>query len=138
MPKELRVGGHELVVRDGPGQQSLSRRTLQARGRREEERQHEDRPDVRLGLQGVHREQGCHDRLCDPGGDKELPPVHMVGERAPVEAAHQQRQQLDEADQPHRRVRAGQRVELVGDRDVGDHPAEVEDRPGDEQQPEVR
>ena len=72
-----------------------------------------------------------------PHADEQLAPVDVVGQRAAVQAEDDQRHQLDEADRADREVGAGQRVDLVGDRDVADHRAEVEDRAGVEQQPEV-
>ena len=61
----------------------------------------------------------------------------MVGERAAVQAEDDQRDQLDEADGADREVGVGELVDLVGDGDVGHHPAEVEDRAGDQEQAEV-
>ena len=78
-----------------------------------------------------------NDRLRDAGADQQLAPVDVVGQRAAVQAEDDQRHQLDQADRADREVGAGQRVDLERDGDVGDHRAEVEDRAGDEQQPEV-
>ena len=54
-----------------------------------------------------------------------------------VQAEDEERDELGDAEGADREVGAGELVELVGDGDVGDHPAEVEDGAGGEQQPEV-
>ena len=82
------------------------------------------------------QDRGEH-RLPDAGPDQQPAPVDVVGERAAVQPEDDDRHELDEADRADREVGAGQRVDLVGHRDVADHRAEVEDRAGEEQQPEV-
>ena len=75
--------------------------------------------------------------LRDAGPHQEGPPVHVVGQRAAPETEDDERDELDHADRADDEVRPGQVVELERHGDVGDHPAEVEDRAGEEQQPVV-
>ena len=82
-------------------------------------------------------EPGGEGRLGDAGPDQQQPAVDVVGERAAVQTEDDQRDQLDQADGADREVGVGELVDLEGDGDVGHHPAEVEDRPGDQEQAEV-
>ena len=75
--------------------------------------------------------------LSDAGADEQPPPVDVVGQRTAVQAEEEQGQELHEAEGADREVGAGQPVDLVGQRDVGHHPAEVEHGAGEEEQPEV-
>ena len=61
----------------------------------------------------------------------------MVGEGAAVQAEDDQGAELHEAHGADREVGMGELVDLVGDGDVRHHPAEVEDRAGDQEQAEV-
>ena len=61
----------------------------------------------------------------------------MVGQRTAVQAEHDERHQLDDAEDADGEVGAGQMVELVGHRDVRHHAAEVGDGAAIEEQAEV-
>ena len=131
------VRGDDLVVPDGPRQQRLAGRALHAREGGQQERQDVERPDRRPLLEGVDGEERGDDGLRDTRDDEQPAAVDVVGERAAVQPADEERDELDEPDEADGGVGAGERVELVGDRDVADHPAEVEHGPGGEEQPEV-
>ena len=88
----------------------------------------------------AERVDGEHRGQQDLGGaaaDEQPAAVDVVGQGAAPESEHDERHQLGDPDRTDREVGAGQPVDLEGDRDVGDHPAEVEDGAGDEEQPEV-
>jgi uncharacterized membrane protein YdfJ with MMPL/SSD domain len=131
------VGGRELVVGHGARHECLAAGPLHRGRRRESRRDHEDEPHVRLVPEGVHCQDPCERRLGDTGPHQQLASVDVVGQRAAVQPEHDQRRQLCQPDGTDREVRAGQRVDLVGDRHIADHRAEIEDRAGVEQEPEV-
>ena len=74
---------------------------------------------------------------ADLGGDDDPPPVEVVGERTAPEAENDDRDDLDETEQAHRDVRAGELLRLERDGDEREHRAEVGDDTRGEQQPEV-
>ena len=132
-----RVGGRDLVVADGPRHQGLAAGPLQGSRRGQQPGDPEDDRDAGLVAERVDGEHGGEHGLADARPDEQAAAVHVVGERAAVQPEHHQRHQLDQADRADGEVGARQVVDLERDRDVGDHPAEVEDRPRQEQQPEV-
>ena len=132
-----RVRRGQLVVGDGARQQRLAGGPLQRGGAGEQRGDDEDHRDARLVAEGVPRQHRGEAALGDARADEQPAPVDVVGQGAAVQPEHHQRHELDDADRADREVGAGERVDLVGHRDVRHHRAEVEDRAGHEQQPEV-
>ena len=122
---------------DGARHQRLARRPLQGLSGGEQRADGVQRPDLRRRQEGVHHQQRGEDDLRGPGGHEHDAAVEVVCQRASPEAEHDQRNQLDDAERANGEVRTRQLVELVGHSDVRDHPAQVEDGPGPEEQPEV-
>ena len=129
--------GGQLVVAHGAGDQRLTARALQRLRHRQQRPDGVDGPQARAGQGRVDQQQRGQRHLGDAGAHQHRPTVDVVGQRPAVQPEHQQRQQLDEPHQADREARAGELVELERQRDVADHPAEVEHRAGTEQQPEV-
>jgi len=75
--------------------------------------------------------------LGGAGDDEHQAAVDVVGEGTAIQPEHDQWDELDDAQGADREVGPGQLVELVGERDVADHAAQVEHRARPEQEAEV-
>ena len=122
---------------DDPRHQCLAARSLQRGRRREQRADHVEGPDAGLRERGIGEQAGGEQRLRDPGEDEQPATVVVVRERAAVEPEGDERAELHQSHEADGEVRAGEAVELVGDRDVGHHRAEVGDPARGEEDPEV-
>ena len=78
---------------------------------------------MRLAEQRVREQDAREDEQGRVGRQDEPPPVVGVGERAAEERRDEQRRELGEPEQPDHDRRSRERVDLVRDRDVGEHRA---------------
>jgi hypothetical protein len=86
--------------------------------------EHEQRPHRRAGEQGVGDQPGaqCPARQLHP--QQQLAPVDPVGDGPADQGEQQERDELGQAEQSDQERRAGDQVDLEGDRDHGDLAAE--------------
>ena len=99
-----------------------------------DEREDVQGPQLRSRQQRVHQQERRHHAERDLGEEHHPAAVDGVGERAAVQPEDDERDQLDEAEDPHEHERPGQLLHLVRDRDVGDHRAQPGDGPAGEEQ----
>jgi hypothetical protein len=86
---------------------------------------------------GVPDERGRHGHQRELAQQHQTPAIDDVGERPAQQAERQHRDELGQAEQPDRKRRAGQRVDLVRDRHERQHRAEEGRELPEEEQPEV-
>jgi len=87
--------------------------------------------------QGVREQQRCDQHLGDPGPDQHLAAIHVIRQRAAVQAEDDEWRDRHQAHRADREVRSGQLVQLERQRYITDHATEHEHRARDHQDPEV-
>jgi len=118
-----RCGRRQLVLLDEARNQRLDRGTLQpadgGHPRRNEIQEQRGRPPHR-----DDRECGTAGGERHVGDDRDTAPVHGIRHRPADEGSGEERHELDESEETHRKRGSGEPVHLVRQRDVGDHRAD--------------
>ena len=116
--------------------QRVSRRALKPVGGRAQGLARVQRPDLRVGQQGVDEEADGHEEECDVGDEEHPPAVDGVGDRAAVDRDDQQRDERRDPEQADEQRRPRLVVELERNGDRGDLASDRRDARAEPQPPE--
>ncbi len=112
-------------------------RPVKRRARRRDRRDHVQQPNRWRPSRGQKRERGGRTQQQQLGEHQKLSAVVTVGQRTRQQGGRHEREQLDQADQADLKRRAGDDVDLVGQRHQRDLAAQARHERPERQQPKV-
>ena len=132
-----RVGRRQLVERQQSGQDGRPGGLIDRKAGLLQGVDDQQQPHVRTALQGQHPEQGAGCDQSAGGDDQHGAAVEVIGDRSAPESENDQRDQPEQAGQPHPGRGVGQAVDLGRHGDHGELRADHGDDVGDPEPAEV-